>query len=29
MSRATYYRHVQKAIQHLTHLLQQEENSEY
>jgi hypothetical protein len=24
MSRATYYRHVQKAIQHLTHLLQQE-----
>ncbi|MDF2910952.1 MAG: hypothetical protein K0Q56_1833, partial [Sporolactobacillus laevolacticus] len=28
MSRATYYRHVQKAIQHLTHLLQQEANSE-
>lgn len=24
MSRATYYRHVQKAINHLTHILQQE-----
>ncbi|MCQ2009533.1 ATP-binding protein [Sporolactobacillus sp. STSJ-5] len=27
MSRATYYRHVQKAISHLTHLLHQEANN--
>ncbi|MFT8312358.1 MAG: hypothetical protein ABF629_14450 [Sporolactobacillus sp.] len=26
MSRATFYRHVQKAVSHLTHLLQQEAN---